>query len=164
MALWGSRGWNTREEVRKTFHRDGLVAEVSFRHHGWTPLEVEGLTLEGIEFHKRGEYKPIPLAEVPPVLFSEVMRDCDLVVSVAHRGGVDPEASASTVDMRAALLRETADNLVRFRRITRPAHLRALLFGVRYKLFEILIQMQQRFVFQDGLGSQGRGTLLQGAD
>ena len=35
------------------------------------------------------------------------MRDLDLVVSVAHRGGVDPEASASTVEMRAALLRET---------------------------------------------------------
>ena len=35
------------------------------------------------------------------------MRDVDLVVSVAHLGGVDPEASASTVEMRAALLRET---------------------------------------------------------
>jgi hypothetical protein len=35
------------------------------------------------------------------------MRDLDLVVSVAHQGGVDPEASASTVAMRAALLRET---------------------------------------------------------
>jgi len=35
------------------------------------------------------------------------MRDLDLVVSVAHAGGVDPEASASTVEMRAALIRET---------------------------------------------------------
>jgi hypothetical protein len=107
MALWGSRGWQTRDQVTKTFHDLGLSASVSFRHHGWTPLQVEGLTLEGIEFRRRGEFKPIPLAEVPPVVFSEVMRDCDLVVSVAHRGGVDPEASASTVDMRAALLRET---------------------------------------------------------
>ena len=36
------------------------------------------------------------------------MRDIDLVVSVAHRGGVDPEASASTVEMRSQLLTETA--------------------------------------------------------
>jgi hypothetical protein len=36
------------------------------------------------------------------------MRDCDLVVSVAHVGGVDPEASASTTEMRSALVRETA--------------------------------------------------------
>ena len=47
------------------------------------------------------------LVDVPPRIFSEVMRDLDLVVSVAHRGGVDPEASASTVEMRSALLRET---------------------------------------------------------
>jgi hypothetical protein len=33
--------------------------------------------------------------------------EADLVVSVAHRGGVDPEATASTVEMRAALVRET---------------------------------------------------------
>jgi hypothetical protein len=48
------------------------------------------------------------LADLPPRLFSEVMRDVDLIVSVAHRGQVDPEASASTVELRAALLRETA--------------------------------------------------------
>jgi hypothetical protein len=107
MALWGSRGWNTRDEVAKTFHGEGLVAEVTFRHHGWTPAEVEGWTLEGVQFRKRGEYKPIPLVEVPPRLFSEVMRDGDLVVSVAHAGGVDPDASASTTRMREALVRET---------------------------------------------------------
>lgn len=48
------------------------------------------------------------LADVPPRIFSEVMRDLDLVVSVAHAGGVDPEATASTIEMRASLLRETA--------------------------------------------------------
>ncbi|NKB18060.1 MAG: hypothetical protein HC770_08250 [Pseudanabaena sp. CRU_2_10] len=42
-----------------------------------------------------------------PRVFSEVMRDLDLVVSVAHQGGVDPEASASTVEMRSVLIRET---------------------------------------------------------
>ena len=35
------------------------------------------------------------------------MRDLDLVVSVAHSGGVDPEATASTIEMRAALIEET---------------------------------------------------------
>ena len=49
----------------------------------------------------------MPIAEVPPRVFSEVMRDVDLVVSVAHAGGVDPEASASTVELRAALVEET---------------------------------------------------------
>jgi hypothetical protein len=39
------------------------------------------------------------------------MRDLDLVVSVAHAGGVDPETSSSTVEMRATLVRETCDLL-----------------------------------------------------
>jgi predicted DNA-binding WGR domain protein len=51
------------------------------------------------------------LADVPPRIFSEVMRDIDLVVSVAHRGQVDPEATASTTQMRAALARETCELL-----------------------------------------------------
>ncbi len=107
MALFGSRGWATREAISKTFHEAGIVAEVWFRHHGWTGAEVEGLTLDTIRFRRVNEAKSMPLTEVPPRLFSEVMRDCDLVVSVAHVGGVDPEASASTVQMREALIRET---------------------------------------------------------
>ncbi|MGO0943915.1 hypothetical protein ACTPD5_22845, partial [Clostridioides difficile] len=44
-------------------------------------------------------YKSLELASIPPILFSEVMRDIDLVVSVAHAGGVDPETSHSTVSI-----------------------------------------------------------------
>lgn len=38
--------------------------------------------------------------------FIRLMRDLDLVVSVAHVGGVDPEASHSTVEMRVAIAKE----------------------------------------------------------
>ncbi len=106
-ALWGQRGWNTRDGVFKTFHELGLTATVSFNYGVTTPLEVEGLTIEGVSFSRRDEWQPMKLSEVPPRVFSEVMRDLDLVVSVAHVGGVDPEASASTVEMRTRLLRET---------------------------------------------------------
>ncbi|MDN3691124.1 hypothetical protein QWZ06_02020 [Chryseobacterium tructae] len=37
-----------------------------------------------------------------------MMRDIDLVVSVAHVGNVDPEASHSSIEMRAVLMKETA--------------------------------------------------------
>ena len=50
------------------------------------------------------------------------MRDLDLVVSVAHRGGVDPEATASTVEMRAALVRETCELLGIANVELQPAH------------------------------------------
>jgi hypothetical protein len=41
-------------------------------------------------------------------LFSEAMRDLDLVVSVAHAGGVDPETTESSIEMRGRLVEETA--------------------------------------------------------
>jgi hypothetical protein len=123
-ALWNSRGWVAAEYegVRRTFHDVGLSVEVVFLDGTFTPAEVEGVTLEGVQFTKRGEWKPIKLTEVPPRLFSEVMRDLDLVVSVAHRGGVDPEASASTVEMRASLLKETCA-LLKLRNVrVKPPH------------------------------------------
>lgn len=109
LALWSQRSWVAvpEEGVRRTFHAEGLIAEVDFLNGFYTPLEVEGLTIAGVRFHRRGDWQLLPFNDVPPRLFSEVMRDLDLVVSVAHQGGVDPEATASTVEMRSALVRET---------------------------------------------------------
>ena len=112
LALLGQRGWvhHPEEGVRKTFHDAGLTVWIEFQQSFYTPAEIEGLTLESVHFSKRSDGKcgvALQLADIPPRLFSEAMRDLDLVVSVAHRGGVDPEASASTVEMRAALVEET---------------------------------------------------------
>lgn len=109
LALLGSRGWvNYPEEgIRRTFHDENISAWLTFIQGFFTPAEVEGLTVEGVWFSNRGEWKPLSLTEIPPRLFSEVMRDIDLVVSVAHQGGVDPEASASTIEMRSSLVQET---------------------------------------------------------
>lgn len=113
LALLGGRGWvaHPEEGVSRTFHEAGLTARLAFQEAFFTPADVEGLTLEAAVFTRKGEWEPIPLADVPPRVFSEAMRDLDLVVSVAHQGGVDPEATASTVEMRAALLRETCELL-----------------------------------------------------
>ncbi|MCC6241293.1 MAG: DUF4132 domain-containing protein [Gemmatimonadaceae bacterium] len=109
LALLGARGWTARlhEEVSRTFHAEGLTARVEFQEPFFTPADVEGLTLEDITFTAKGSWDPLPLDRVPARVFSEVMRDLDLMVSVAHRGGVDPEATASTVAMRATLVAET---------------------------------------------------------
>jgi hypothetical protein len=113
IALLGGRGWvnHPEEGVRRTFHDAGLTAGIGFLGGAYTPVEVEGLTIESVQFFRKGEWTPLPLTEIPPRIFSEAMRDLDLVVSVAHRGGVDPEATASTVEMRGSLLRETCELL-----------------------------------------------------
>jgi len=53
----------------------------------------------------------VPLENVPPLIFSETMRDIDLVVSVAHAKDSPWESSTSTVESRAALVRETCQLL-----------------------------------------------------
>jgi hypothetical protein len=113
LALLGSRGWIARPEegVSRTFHDEGLTTWLSFQETFHTPAEVEGLTLEDVLFTEKGTWKVVPLDKVPSRVFSEAMRDLDLVVSVAHRGGVDPEATASTVEMRASLVGETCELL-----------------------------------------------------
>lgn len=106
-ALWGARGWGVSEDgIRKTFHDAGITAWVTLQYTYGTAAEVEGWTLESVGFTRVKDQRTLKVTEIPPLIFSEVMRDMDLVVSVAHRGGVDPEASASTVEMRGNLLRE----------------------------------------------------------
>ena len=54
-------------------------------------------------FYNRKTFKPIKLSEIPDVIYSEIMRDTDLAVSVAHAGGVDPMTSHSTIEMRKVI-------------------------------------------------------------
>ena len=112
-ALLGARGWvlHPEEGAVKTFHDEKITAWLSFLEGILTPAEVEGPTVESVHFTRPGDWRPLKLVDIPPLVFSEVMRDVDLVVSVAHAGGVDPEASASTVEMRAALAKETCSLL-----------------------------------------------------
>ena len=110
LALLGQRGWVSRmdEGLSRTFHDEGITAWLE-SNQGWTtPAEVEAPKLENLYFTKKGDWKRLELTTIPPRLLSEVMRDIDLIVSVAHVGGVDPEASQSTVEMRAAMVRETS--------------------------------------------------------
>lgn len=109
MALLKSRGWVAvpDEGIRKTYHAEGLNVWLDSDLLYGTPSEVEGLPLNAVYFTSVGQWEALPLAKVPPRLLSETLRDLDLVVSVAHVGGVDPEASQSTVAMRQTLLAET---------------------------------------------------------
>ncbi len=103
-ALFAGRGWSTRVGIDKTFRDAGLIAQVDFDTGYSTPAEAAAPAVGSVSFRRRGDWKPVKLTDVPAVLFSEAMRDLDLVVSVAHVGGVDPEATQSTTEMRAALV------------------------------------------------------------
>ncbi len=95
------------EGLQKVYYRENIVARIYARADWFSPSDIEAPTLEWVAFFDRRSNELLQLSSVPDVLFSEVMRDVDLAVSVAHAGGVDPETSHSTVEMRAALLRFT---------------------------------------------------------
>lgn len=109
-ALLTGRGWlldRYEASASRSYHHDRVIARLEFRNDLFSPAEVELPVLDRVRFTHRGQCTSIPVDEVPPIVFSETMRDLDLLVSVAHAGGVDPEASASTIEMRAALAHET---------------------------------------------------------
>lgn len=110
VALLKGRGWTVdyEEGLQKVFHKENLIVRIYAMADWFSPADIEPPTLETVEFFDRTTKENVPLENVPPILFSETMRDLDLVVSVAHVGGVDPEASHSTVEMRVAIAAELA--------------------------------------------------------
>jgi hypothetical protein len=113
LALLRGRGWTVDYEtgLQRVYYRENLIVKLYAAADWFSPADTEEPTLETVEFLDRKTLQPVNLEKIDPVIFSEVMRDIDLVVSVAHTGSVDPEASHSTVEMRAAIIRELMDLL-----------------------------------------------------
>ncbi|OPA74206.1 hypothetical protein BVG16_24040 [Paenibacillus selenitireducens] len=109
VSLLKGRQWTVsyEEGLQKVYYAENLIANLYAMADWFSPSEMEAPTLETVQFLDRNTYKSVTLDKVPPILFSEVMRDIDLVVSVAHVGGVDPEASLTTIEMRSVIVQES---------------------------------------------------------
>jgi hypothetical protein len=118
-ALLKSRGWTVDYEdgLQRVYYAENMYATVYAAADWFSPADTEAPTLETVQFFDRKTHKPLELKNIPPVIFSEVMRDLDLVVSIAHVGGVDPEASLSTIAMRAVMVKELL-SLLRIENVT----------------------------------------------
>ncbi|MBQ8288309.1 MAG: DUF4132 domain-containing protein, partial [Clostridia bacterium] len=106
VAALKSRRWvaDVENGLQKVYYKANIVAQIYALADWFSPADIEAPTLEWVDFVDRKTGKSVKIKDVPDVIFSEVMRDVDLAVSVAHAGGVDPETSHSTMEMRAALL------------------------------------------------------------
>lgn len=93
--------------LQKVYYKENVIASIYALADWFSPADIEAPTLEWVGFFERKTGKPMRIGEVPDLIFSEVMRDVDLAVSVAHAGGVDPETSHSTVEMRRAIVEFT---------------------------------------------------------
>ncbi|MCI8490680.1 MAG: DUF4132 domain-containing protein [Lachnospiraceae bacterium] len=90
--------------LQKVYYKENIVARIYAMADWFSPSDVEAPTLEWVVFLDRKTGKPLKIKDIPDIIYSEVMRDVDLAVSVAHAGGVDPETSHSTIEMRCAIV------------------------------------------------------------
>lgn len=109
LACLKTRRWvaDVEDGLQKVYYKENVIARIYVLADWFMPSDIESPTIEWVEFSDRRSGREIPIKDVPDIIFSEVMRDVDLAVSVAHAGGVDPETSHSTIEMRAALLEFT---------------------------------------------------------
>ena len=165
VALLKSRGWTVdyEEGLQKVFYKENLMVRMFAMADWFSPADIEPPTLETVEFFDRTTKENVPLENVPPILFSETMRDLDLVVSVAHVGGVDPEASHSTVEMRVAIAAELTKLLKLSNVSWIGSHAK-----IRGKLASYSVHMGSGVVHAEGVGmvsilpvhSQSRGRIF----
>ncbi len=106
VATLKGRRWvaDVEEGLQKVYYRENIVAHIYALADWFSPADIEAPTLEWVSFTNRRTGEALKIDAIPDILFSEVMRDVDLAVSVAHVGGVDPEASHATVELRGAIL------------------------------------------------------------
>ena len=118
-AALRSRGWSADYEggLRKVFYRQGISVELYAQADWFTPADVEAPAIEYVCFSSTRTYKRLKIADIDPILYSEVMRDVDMTVSIAFVGGVDPETGSSTKELRAAIIECTAE-LMKFSNVT----------------------------------------------
>lgn len=100
-----NRRWvaDAEEGLQKVYYKENLIATIYALADWFSPSDIEAPTLEWVAFYDRKTFKEKPISEIPDIIFSEVMRDVDLAVSVAHAGEIDPEMSHSTIEMRKAI-------------------------------------------------------------
>lgn len=101
-----SRRWIADYEngLQKIYYKQNIIATIYAMADWFSPADTEEPTLEYVVFYDRKTFRQMKMSEVPDIIYSEVMRDTDLAVSVAHAGGVDPLTSHSTIEMRKVIV------------------------------------------------------------
>ncbi len=110
-AALRTRNWiaSYDDGLCKIFHKENIVANIYAVCDWFSPSDIEYPTLEYVYFSQRicnvaDRGKDFSIADVPDIVYSEIMRDVDLAISVGHAGSVDPETSHSTIEMRKSII------------------------------------------------------------
>ena len=107
VAILKNRLWvaDYEDGLQKIYYKDNIIATIYALADWFSPADVEAPTLEYVAFYDRKTFQPLKIKDIPDIVYSEVMRDVDLAVSVAHAGSVDPLTSHSTIEMRSVIVK-----------------------------------------------------------
>ena len=81
-----SRHWvaDIEDGLQKVYYKENIVAQIYALADWFSPADIESPTLEWVVFSDRKTGKEMRIKDIPDIIFSEVMRDVDMAVSVAH--------------------------------------------------------------------------------
>ncbi|QLI81490.1 DUF4132 domain-containing protein [Chitinibacter fontanus] len=138
---WRPTGYNEdAEHLRKLGQGYSAHIDFDFQYHYFT--EMPELETREVVFKLHGEI--VPITSVPPVLFSEAMRDLDLLLARAIVNDTHEFTSAETVQARHALLQALAPALggERLRLDERYVHVQGKLANYRINLASAHIHIE----------------------
>ena len=121
VAALKNRSWGVSEDVglRKVYYRNNVVAAIfrEFDYYYIYDFGNENRELESIIFFDRRTQNIIKINEVSPIVFSETMRDVDLMIAISANNVYDYELSKSTFEMRRAMI-ETITELLNVKNVS----------------------------------------------
>ncbi|MDE7182096.1 MAG: DUF4132 domain-containing protein, partial [Clostridia bacterium] len=110
-----SRGWGVSEDIglRKVYYRSNVVSAIfrEFDYYYIYDFGDENRELECIMFLDRRDGRVIKGKEVPDIVFSETLRDVDLMIAISSNNVYDYELAMSTFEMRRAMIESITEIL-----------------------------------------------------
>jgi len=88
------------------WRKEKLVAEACVQEGAYVNASPEMSSLSAIRFYCRDNEEPIPISAVPPIIYSETLRDIGLAAGNAGAKYSDESDTYPVIEMRLAMARE----------------------------------------------------------
>lgn len=84
-AILKQNGWKYSYEdgICKTYHQYNITIIIDCEAVFFDILDSEPIQLDTIDFYKTSTFAKLPIKEVPDIIFSEVIRDIELIVNIS---------------------------------------------------------------------------------
>lgn len=115
VAALKTRGWGVSEDIglRKVYYRNNTVSAIfrEFDYYYIYDFADENRELESIMFFDRRDSHVMNVKDVSHIVFSETLRDVDLMIAISANSVYDYELAMSTFEMRRAMIESIIDIL-----------------------------------------------------